>query len=345
MKNNKNHSKIIVDHIKQWLNTYLPQIRCCSPRTVSSYRQVVLLYLDYLETYMKIKPAALDYNCFSRDTVEEWLKWLVSERECSLRTRDHRLACIRSLMNYIQSKDKNLILEYIDICEIKNLSHGKGNKVEGISKKLLKVFFSCIARDNNIGIRDYALFLLMYDTGCRVGEAIGLHISDVFLNVQKPYIVVDGKGGKRRILLLSPQTVEALRLYYDVAFKKCLKDDYYIFYSSHKGKMTPITDDSVNCRLQSIAVKANKLCSDFPLHFHSHQLRHTAATHWYMDGVNIGIISRYLGHEQIETTRIYLGISREEMEQALAKREDFEENTESRYKKAGKTLRSLIEEA
>ncbi|QEC73853.1 tyrosine-type recombinase/integrase [Arachidicoccus ginsenosidivorans] len=75
---------------------------------------------------------------------------------------------------------------------------------------------------------------------------------------------------------------------------------------------------------------------------HCHQIRHSSAIHWLQDNINIAQISQYLGHESIETTRIYLGISREELERALAKREVLIGNPEKKYKNINGGLRSYI---
>ena len=74
---------------------------------------------------------------------------------------------------------------------------------------------------------------------------------------------------------------------------------------------------------------------------HSHQIRHSAATHWFMDGINIAMISEYLGHASLETTRVYLGISREELETALRKREYMPLDQPNKYKIQG-GLRGLL---
>lgn len=335
-------TKKLISLIREWLQVYLPTVRCCSPKTIESYRQAINLFLDFLENKKHIKVKCFDYNCFSRTYIEEWLAWLIMERECSKRTRDHRLTCVRSLMEYIQSKDKNILSNYLEICDIKNISHGKGKIIEGVSKDMMNLFFKSISTDSRIGIRDMAMFMLMYDTGCRVGEVIGLKIKDLFLEDSNPYVIVNGKGDKKRTLLLSSKTIKAIKRYLECMFGTQLSPNYYVFFSTHKGRFAPITTDAINCRLNSIAKIANSKNNKFPKHFHSHQLRHSAATHWYQDGINLAIISKYLGHEQIETTQIYLGISREELEKALSKREDVLDYVDLRYKNANGSLRSLI---
>lgn len=95
-------------------------------------------------------------------------------------------------------------------------------------------------------------------------------------------------------------------------------------------------------RLKVYATKAHDICPEIPATMHTHQIRHSACTHWYQDGINIAKISQYVGHESIETTRIYLGISREELAEAMAKRENVIENEKKCYKNVKGGLRSLI---
>lgn len=74
--------------------------------------------------------------------------------------------------------------------------------------------------------------------------------------------------------------------------------------------------------LKKYAVRANKICSDVPLGLHAHQFRHAKASHWLEDGMNIVQISFLLGHEQLQTTMVYLDITTEEKAKALATLED-----------------------
>jgi len=182
----------------------------------------------------------------------------------------------------------------------------------------------------------------MYDTGCRVGEELNIKVKDLYLDVKTPYVTINGKGDKKRPLLLSEKTVQIISLYIKMFFGNYPNPEGYLFYSTHGGIFKQISEDAVNDRLYIISEKANKSCSKVPLHMHCHQIRHSAASHWLQDGINIAQISRYLGHECLETTRIYLGISREELEQALAKREDLIGDQKKKYQCVKGGLKSLI---
>lgn len=136
--------------------------------------------------------------------------------------------------------------------------------------------------------------------------------------------------------------MEIIRLYIRMFFGNSPNPESYLFYSNHGGIFKQISEDAINSRLYIISAKANGNCSEVSLHMHCHQIRHSAVSHWFQDDINIAQISRYLGHENLETTRIYIGISREEIEQALAKRESLIDNHKKKYRNVTGSLRSLI---
>ena len=341
MKINK-ETRTLINHINNWLKIYLPQTCGYSSKTVESYETGVSLFIDFLESEKNVKVNEFNETCFKREIIEDWLTWLSGRRHNGKRTRDHRLAIIKSLLKYLKSKDRNLIGNYLDSSEIRSISHGRGRKVEGICKEAMKALFANIDCTTRTGKRDYALFTFMYDTGCRVGEELNIKVKDLYLDVKTPYVTINGKGDKKRPLLLSEKTVQIISLYIKMFFGNYPNPEGYLFYSTHGGIFRQMSEDAVNDRLYIISEKASRSCSKVPVHMHCHQIRHSAASHWLQDGINIAQISRYLGHESLETTRIYLGISREELEQALAKREDLigDQNKKYKYVKGG--LKSLI---
>jgi len=295
-----------------------------------------------LESEKSIKVNKFNETCFKRDVIEDWLTWLSSKRNNGKRTRDQRLAIIKSLLKYLKSKDRKLVGNYLNSCEIRSISHGRGKKVEGISKEAMKAFFAAIDCTTRTGKRDYALFTFMYDTGCRIGEELNIKVKDLYLDVKTPYVIVNGKGNKKRPLILSEKTVHIISLYIKMFFGSKPNPEGYLFYSNHGGIFRQMSEDAVNERLYILSEKANRSCSKVPVHMHCHQIRHSSASHWLQDDINIAQISRYLGHESLETTRNYLGISREELEQALAKREDLIDDQKKKYNGVKGGLKSLI---
>ena len=83
-----------------------------------------------------------------------------------------------------------------------------------------------------------------------------------------------------------------------------------------------MSQTAVSKRLKLHAKSASSLCADVPLNLHAHQLRHAKASHWLDDGINIVQISLLLGHQQLETTMVYLDVTLEQKSLALKCRED-----------------------
>jgi len=112
---------------------------------------------------------------------------------------------------------------------------------------------------------------------------------------------------------------------------KAPDENAYVFYSRNTGPYGKLTQEAVRKRLKRHADTARKSCREVPLNLHAHQLRHAKASHWLEDGMNIVQISFLLGHEQLETTMVYMDITTDHERAALATLED--ENDKNAVKK------------
>jgi site-specific recombinase XerD len=153
-------------------------------------------------------------------------------------------------------------------------------------------------------------------------EVLSLKVKHLHLSVEKPYVTVIGKGDKIRTLYLLPKTTAHLEKYITEHHGNSPNPNAFVFYSRNHGPLGKISQTAVSKRLAIHAVEAHKICDQVPLDLHAHQLRHAKASHWLEDGMNIVQISFLLGHEQLNTTMIYLDITTEEEAKALATLED-----------------------
>lgn len=113
----------------------------------------------------------------------------------------------------------------------------------------------------------------------------------------------------------------------------------YVFYSRNTGIYGKVTQPAIDKMLKKYAKVAHEICKDVPLNLHAHQFRHAKASHWLEDGMNILQISFLLGHEQLQTTMIYMDITTEDEVQALATLEDENDKKVSpKWKKADGSL-------
>lgn len=144
-------------------------------------------------------------------------------------------------------------------------------------------------------LRDNLLFRLLFETGLRVGEALGLHVEDVDLTLDDEHIYVIGKGGKPRTLLLDdPRLISLLRRY----LKQMGYKHGHLFRASKNGEGGPL-------RYQSVQWKWQKYCQQAGVHYTIHQLRHTHATELVNEGVSLATIRKRLGHKNLQTTLRY----------------------------------------
>ena len=149
--------------------------------------------------------------------------------------------------------------------------------------------------NTKIGMRDRTILILLYDSAARLDEILSLRKADLFLSTGSPCIRVVGKGQKERVIGLTERTSTHLKQYLSV------------FHT----KDTEATE--------KYAAQVRETYPDIPERVHPHMLRRTRATGLYRDGVDLSIISRFLGHAQLETTRIYATPSVEMMRRAIAK--------------------------
>lgn len=143
--------------------------------------------------------------------------------------------------------------------------------------------------------RDRLFFRLVFETGLRASEALHLDVDDIDLTRDNEHILVTGKGGRQRMVLLDdPRLLKDLR-----AFLKVTGYQHGpLFRASKNGRGGPL-------RYQSVQVRWMRYCHLAGVDCTIHQLRHSHATEMVNDGVSLGTIRKRLGHKSIQTTLLY----------------------------------------
>jgi len=188
-----------------------------------------------------------------------------------------------------------------------------------LSPEQVDTLLAAIPLDTPNGIRDRALFELIYSAGLRVSEAAALSLEDIFFNEQ--LIKVSGKGGKERIVPFGAQADQSLTVYLQTARPLLLNPAV----SQHT-----VTAGAVflNCRGNRLTRKGIwKRLQDFErlsgVTTKIHTLRHSYATHLLAGGADLRSVQCLLGHSSITTTQIYTHI--EDKDLAAYHRRFFEE--------------------
>lgn len=328
----------IAGHIHMFLSEYAPMHLTSSKHTLKSYRTALFLYIVFLEAEKGIQSCSLKPDCFSRRNIEQWVEWLVNARKCSDGTANNRLASLRAFLKYLGGRD----VSYLYLCQEAAVIPRKKairKKVGGLTRETVQVLFRAPDLASRTGRRDLAFMVLLYSTAARLDEILDMKISQLHLGAGKPYANIIGKGNKVRTLYLLPKTVTHIEKYLCEFHGEPPEQDAYLFYSRNTGVHGKMSQPGVDKFLKKYAQKCHAICPDVPLNLHAHLFRHAKSSHWLEDGMNIVQISFLLGHENLQTTMVYLDITMENLAEALATLEEEKDKTVlPKWKKADGSL-------
>jgi site-specific recombinase XerD len=317
MKKATNESVEIARHIAGFFNEYVPSQKTNSCHTQKAYQSALQLYISFLESEKKVGVTNLGGKWFERLVIEEWLTWLKKVRICSPETCNKRLASLRIFLKYLGSRNVKYLYLYQEACEIQRRKVQK-KKVTGMSRNAVKALLEAPDPGTRSGKRDLVFMILLYSTAARLDELLSLKNSQLYLEKENPYVTVIGKGNKIRSLHLLPKAVAHLKKYLLEFHENISDSEAYVFYSRNIGTHGKMTQPAIAKMLKKYATEAHRSCIEVPINLHAHQFRHARASHWLEDGMNIVQISFLLGHEQLQTTMVYLDITTEDSAKALA---------------------------
>jgi site-specific recombinase XerD len=167
------------------------------------------------------------------------------------------------------------------------------------------------------GLRDRFFMILMYDTGARLNEMISIKLPDFRLG-KTPTITLHGKGNKERSVPLMERTVEHLREYIEVFHHgTAMSANTDLFYVVIHGQRHPLSHDCVGKFVKKYGTMARKTCLEVPENVRPHLWRHSRAMHLYQRGMDLALVSQWLGHEHLETTKVYAHADTEAKRKAI----------------------------
>lgn len=242
-------------------------------------------------------------------------------RGYSPETRNIWLASLRVFLKYLGGQDVSLLPISEDTSWIPRRK-GTHKKVKGLSKEGMRALMMAPDTSTAAGRRDLALIVALYGTAARMDEILSLKVGQLHLDARNPHVTIMGKGHKMRTLYLLPKAVAHLKSHLKEFHGGVATPDAYVFYSRNAGPHGKMSQMAVSKRLKRHVQTAHQSCVEVPLDFHAHPLRHAKASHWLEDGMNIVQISLLLGHEQLQTTMVYLDVTIEQKATALATLED-----------------------
>ena len=286
--------------------------RQASPHTIAAYRDTLRLLLNFTAQHTGKQPSMLDIDDLDAPLIGAFLDHLEQERRNSVRTRNARLAAIRSLFRYAALRHPEHAATIGRVLAIPPKRFERA-LITYLTEPEIDALLAAPDRGTWTGRRDHAMLLLATQTGLRASELTGLRRNDLQLGVGA-HISCLGKGRKQRITPLTKQTVAILRTW--IAERAGHPDDP--LFPTPTGRA--LSRDAIEHRLAKHAAAATAACPTLAAkRITPHVLRHTAAMRLLHAGIDTAVIALWLGHEQIETTQIYLHADLALKERALAK--------------------------
>lgn len=289
----------------------LRQMRA-SPNTVSAYRDTFRLMLRYATRQLGKAPSDLAIEDLAPPFVVDFLDFLEVERGNTARTRNNRLAAIRSFFRHVALSEPAHALQCQRILAIPQKRYQK-KMIEFLHREEIEALVAAPDLTNWIGRRDRTILLVFVQTGLRVSELTSLCPNSVVLGAGA-HVRCEGKGRKCRCTPLRRDAVTAVRAWLD---EQRPGPGDPLFPSLRGGR---ISTDAVE---RLVAKHANAASSSCPSiaekRVTPHVLRHSAAMALREQGVDLSVIALWLGHESIETTQMYLHADIRLKEQALAR--------------------------
>ncbi len=167
------------------------------------------------------------------------------------------------------------------------------------------------------GFRNQFILLMFYDTAARISEIRSIKVSDVKLGSQ-PTVVLHGKGNKKRVVPLSDKTSEHFINYPNVFHPEATQySEDYLFYVEHSGRKDPIGATTLRDMMNKYCIAARDSGSDAPDRLFPHLWRHSRAMHLYQHGMDLTLVSQWLGHADLETSLTYAHADTEHKRKAI----------------------------
>lgn len=305
--------------IKKFLTIYLPVQRKSSTHTVTDYRIVLDQLLMFIADRKKVPYLSVTFSMIDKSMVEAYLDHLTVEKKYAPATRNNRLAAIKSFVSYASACRTEYVSILNEISSIKAQKDDPFSKVDYMTEEAVKALLSTPDTSTKVGLRDQFIMVLLYDTGGRIQEIIDIRICDIKVG-RTSSVLLHGKGNKTRIVPLMQSTLAHLKNYMKVFHPgESWMSQEYLFYTERKQMRTKICDDTIRVRMNKYASIAKKDCPEVPEKVHPHLWRHTRAMHLYQHGMDLTLISQWLGHRQLTTTLVYAHANTEAKRKAIEK--------------------------
>jgi len=289
----------LAPHLTAFLRDRLPRERGVSPHTCDSYAYAFQLLLAFAAKRLRTQPSALMLEQLDVPLVLAFLDALESSRSNSARTRNARLAAIKSFARFVEYRVPSCLQQVRALLSIPSKKTDE-RLVAYLTREEMQAILDAPDPRSRDGVRDRAMLHVALAAGLRVSELIGLRLEDVVLQPQ-PAIHITGKGRRERVLPLWKATATALRAWLALRGDAACPD---LFLNARGG---PLTRDGFKYILaKHVAVATTRAPSIKGKRVSPHVLRHTCAMHTLEATHDIRKVALWLGHASVQSTEIYV---------------------------------------
>ena len=283
-----------------------------SLNTVASYESDLILLHKFLVTKKKSFE-----QCTENDLGEYFSEYFLTDKFGFVKIAEatsirRKISCFRSFFAFLV--EQNAISQN-PILEVEVPKKSVNLPFYLTTQEIDELFAYTSSKNTKEGIRNNAIFRILYSSGLRISECISLQMSDVLDSngkVQKK-VIVTGKGNKERMVFFDKETQVALEKYLLIR-EKYLPNKKNLFVFCSNAKLGHVSRESVFMNLRTVANMVNLSERLSP-----HKLRHSFATHLYQNGMDLRLLQTLLGHSDISTTEIYTHIKADDIKNTVEK--------------------------
>jgi integrase/recombinase XerC len=290
-------------------------LRQLSPHTIKAYQA------DLSELQQSAQVDGLDLTAVTNGHVRRWAARLHAKGN-SPRTIARTLSAWRGWYDWLSQKQDQTTLKANPVDDVKAPKRARAlPKALSVEQALALINQAIVEAKANPGletVRDAAIIELLYSSGLRLSELLGIdaapsqdraYESAGWLDWDASEVTVLGKGGKRRSVPVGAAAMTSLRAWLEIRQQlRPAQASPALFLSGSNTRLSPRT---VQTRLRSLAIRAG-----LPTHVHPHMMRHSFASHVLQSSHDLRAVQEMLGHASIASTQIYTALDFQHLAQA-----------------------------
>jgi integrase/recombinase XerD len=298
--------------VQQFFTDRLGTQMAASPNTIAGYRDTFRLLLRFACERTGMAPTKLKVEDLDAELVGDFLAHVEGERRNSARSRNTRLAAIRSFYRFVAANEPGYMLHCQRILAMPGKRYVR-RTVEFLDRAEMEALLAAPDRSTWVGRRDHAILIVALQTGLRASELINLRRGDIVAGAGA-HVCCEGKGRKQRCTPLRRGTLKVLEAWLD---ERAGTDSDPLF-PTNRG--TKLSRDALEGLVRRHVLSAARACPSLAgKRVSPHVLRHSTAMELLHHGVDQSVIALWLGHEAVETTQVYMHADLRLKEQALAR--------------------------